>query len=517
MSQEATKMVPDWIVAGRPPAQSVALGRSGMPQGESSDRRRPLVLDLDGTLLRTDVLLESMVAALRRNPLSLFLMLLWAARGRAVLKDRLARYAPPDVATLPVDPRVVALGRAAAEAGRPVVLATAADRMTAQAVAESFPFIARVMASDGHVNLKGQTKAGALARAFPQGFDYAGDSAADLAVFAAAEKIVVVRAAASVIARARALDKPMEVLGTERASRLSIWAKALRLKQWAKNALIFAPIPLSGMLFNPHAWLAGVLALLGLGLVASATYLINDLIDLPNDRQHWSKRERPLASGALAIRHALPAVPVLLALGLAIAATAGPPALLVTCLYMVATLAYSLRLKKVPILDISMLAGLFTLRLLLGVAAIGAIISPWLFVFSFALFLSLSAAKRHTELTRAKVHRGRALGRGYQPADEPLLLALGLAAVATSVLILILYLMAEGFRAGHYTVPGFLWAAPVIIFLWQMRIWLLSQRGLLDDDPVTFAIRDRLSLLLGAALAAAFLAAHLGGALRWLV
>ena len=504
MYHDVTRAVPEQDIASR-------AGRPAVPGAEAT---RPLVLDLDGTLLRTDTLLESAIVALRGNPFVVFSMLLWLLQGRAVLKQRLAAIAMPDIATLPADPRVVGLARAAAAAGRPVVLATAATVEIAAAVAERFPFISRVIASNGKTNLKGGAKAEALVAAFPDGFDYAGDSAADLAVFAAAERMVVVHARAGVVRKAQALGKPVEVIGAE-TSMLAVWARALRLKQWAKNALVFAPIPLAGALFVPGAWIAAGLAFLGLGLVASATYLVNDLFDLPHDRQHWSKRERPLASGALGIGQALVGLPVLLALGFAAAALAGPAAVFVTALYVVATLAYSLKLKQVPIVDISMLAGLFTLRLLLGVVAIGAVISPWLFVFSFALFLSLSSAKRHTELTRAKVHGVALRGRGYQAADEPLLLGLGLAAVASSVLILILYLMAEGFRAGHYSAPAFLWCAPVIIFLWQMRIWLLSQRGSLDDDPVTFAIRDKPSLMLGAALVMAFLAAHLGGALTW--
>ncbi|WP_170182135.1 UbiA family prenyltransferase [Phreatobacter stygius] len=511
MYHHATSIVPEQDEKSR----SGGAGRPvATPRESASSPIRPLVLDLDGTLLRTDVLLECIVAVLRRNPLALFSILLWALQGRAVLKQRVARLANLDLTTLPVDQRVVALARAAAAAGRPVVLATAATEELARGIAERFPFISHVIASNAKTNLKGPAKAEALIKAFPEGFDYAGDSAADLPVFAAAETVILVRARHNVVARAKVLDKPTEILAKEHSA-AAVWARALRLKQWSKNALVFAPIPLAGALFAPQAWIAASLAFLGLGLVASATYLVNDLFDLPHDRQHWSKRDRPLASGALGIKPALLALPALMALGFGMAALAGPGVVLVTALYVVVTLAYSLWLKQVPIVDVSMLAGLFTLRLLLGVVAIGAVISPWLFVFSFALFLSLSSAKRHTELTRAKIHGVSLRGRGYQALDEPLLLGMGLAAVASSVLILILYLMAEGFRAGHYTAPGFLWCAPVIIFLWQMRIWLLSQRGVLDDDPVTFAIRDRPSLMLGAALVAAFLAAHLGGALPW--
>ncbi len=511
MSRNATPSIP---LAGKPARAPRAPRpiRDTLPPAAGT--LRPLVLDLDGTLLRTDMLFECVARLLRRNPLMLFALAVWLLQGRALLKARLARHADLDVSTLPVDRRILDLAEKAAAEGRAIVLATAADEGLAHAVAKRFPVITRVMASQGGLNLKGAAKAEALKAAFPQGFDYAGDSAADLSVFAAAEAITVVRGSAAVLAGAEALGKPMTVLA-ERRPAIAIWARALRLKQWAKNALIFAPIPLAGVVGKPDAWLAAGLAFLGLGLAASATYLVNDLVDLDSDRRHWSKQERPLASGALPIRDALLATPLLLAAGLGLAALAGTGVLLATLLYVAVTLSYSLGLKKVPILDLALLAGLFTLRLFIGVVAIGTVLSPWLFVFSMALFLSLSAAKRHTELARARLNGSEVNGRGYRPADEPLLLGLGLAAVASSVLILILYLMAEGFRAGQYSAPGFLWAMPAIIFLWQMRIWLLSQRGELDDDPVAFAIRDQVSLQLGAALGLAFLAAYLGGALPW--
>jgi 4-hydroxybenzoate polyprenyltransferase len=293
------------------------------------------------------------------------------------------------------------------------------------------------------------------------------------------------------------------------------------VKQWAKNALIFIPLFLAGMATDLVAWRDALFAFFGLGFVASATYLLNDLFDLADDRRHWTKRNRPLASGALPIGEGLMLVPVLAVAGFALAAAAGWAVFATVMLYTAITLAYSFHVKRVPILDVAVLATLFTLRLFLGVVAIGAVISPWLFVFSMALFLSLSTAKRHTEVVRMALHgKTKTAGRGYIARDEPMLLALGLAAAMSAVVLFSLYLTAEAFQAAMYTAPGFLWATPILLFLWLGRIWLVSQRGELDDDPVAFALKDKASLALGCMLGLAFGGAIFGGfamgALPWI-
>jgi 4-hydroxybenzoate polyprenyltransferase len=296
--------------------------------------------------------------------------------------------------------------------------------------------------------------------------------------------------------------------------RWRLLARAIRLKQWSKNALVLAPIALSGRLADVGAWVHGIGALVALGLVASATYLVNDIVDLADDRRHWSKRKRPLASGDLPLSVGMALVPVLGGAGFLVATFVGGAVPAIIGLYAAITLAYSARLKRIPILDVVVLAGLFTLRLFLGVMAIGAAISPWLFVFSMALFLSLSVAKRHTEVVRMIAHGlTEAAGRGYQARDEALLLAIGIASAASAIVLLTLYLTGEAFRAAFYTAPAFLWFAPGVLLLWLGRVWLLSQRGELDDDPVAFALRDGPSLLLAGVLGLAFAAASLGGLL----
>jgi 4-hydroxybenzoate polyprenyltransferase len=276
-------------------------------------------------------------------------------------------------------------------------------------------------------------------------------------------------------------------------------------------------VALAGKLGDAGAWLNVGLAFLAIGFLASATYLVNDLSDLADDRRHWSKRNRPLASGRMSIPVALLLVPAFLVIAAALGLFAGPAVFSVLALYGATTLFYSFKLKRIPIVDVMTLASLFTLRLLLGVVAIGAALSPWLFVFSMALFFSISLAKRHVEVVRLRAHgMEKSAGRGYDPRDEPFLLALGVGSALSSVVLLSLYLSADAFRAAFYGAPQFLWFAPAIILLWLSRIWLLSQRGELDDDPVAFALKDRPSLMLGAALGLAFFAAAFGQHLPWL-
>jgi 4-hydroxybenzoate polyprenyltransferase len=469
----------------------------------------PLVLDLDRCLLRADMLLESALNYLRPNPLRAFKLMFWALRGRAQLKRRLAEVAPLDLSLLPANEQLVAFAEAEKKRGRRIYLATAADELLALRAAKRFPFIDGVVSSDGNTNLKGAIKAQFLALRFPNGFDYAGDSAADLPVWKEARHAIAVEPRPAVERAVRALGKPVTVLdGVPLRHALQ---KSLRLHQWAKNALVFVPAVLGGKIGEPSTIITCALAFLAIGLVASATYLINDLWDLAADRQHWSKRERPLASGALPIEMALATCLALLAGGLAIAAFIGLATFLMLAAYLATTLAYSFYLKRVPILDGFVLAGLFTLRIAIGIAAAAVFASPWLLVFSMFLFGSLSFAKRHTELSRVIAANGQAInGRGYIAADAPLLLALGLATGTASILIMVLYLINDAFGRGFYGNAHWLWALPAMLFLWIARVWLVGQRGKLDDDPVAFAMKDRLSLVLGGCVGAAFICAWIG-------
>ncbi len=462
----------------------------------------PLVFDLDGTLIATDVLAETLLLFLKVNPLRIFVALGWLLKGRAYLKRRLAEAVDLDVDLLPVREDVVAYAREQAAAGRPVYIATAADGSLAQKLALRFDFARAIIGSDGAVNLKSGNKAAALKERFPEGFAYAGDAAADLKVWAAADEAIYAGGSRGLQRRLERLKAPSTVLLAPRAG-LRTWVKALRLHQWAKNSLIFVPIILGGKAHDLAAWTACLLGFLGMGVLASATYVLNDLFDLQEDRQHWTKKTRAFASGKLPISAGLAVIPVGLVGGLALGfAGAGWPAVGMLALYLVVTLSYSFGLKRAPILDVVILAGLFTLRIAFGVICAGVAWSAWLLVFSMFIFSSLSFAKRLTEITRLKARGGDKLsGRGYLAADEPLVLALGTSLASAAVFVMVMYLIEEAFLAGFYRAPAFMWTFPVVLALWLGRIWLLCGRGELDDDPVVFAVRDKLSLGLGAFLA----------------
>lgn len=303
----------------------------------------------------------------------------------------------------------------------------------------------------------------------------------------------------------------------ERAIRAATWAQipalleSARPHQWAKNVLVFVPAVLSGTILDPERLAAVTLAFVSLSLIASGTYLLNDIWDLDADRKHWSKCKRPLPSGRLSMSLALTSAPIGIGLGVLLAAMVGPSVALAAVCYLALTIAYSLAIKRIPILDVSVLAGLFTLRLLLGAASAGVFASPWLLVFSMFLFSSLCFAKRYVELVRAGQRGTAALAhRGYQSADGPLLLVLGPCAGMGAVITLILYIIFDAFRQTFYGNTAWLWAFPLILFLWVSRVWLMAARDSMDDDPVTFAVRDAQSILLGTAMFAAFVLAWSG-------
>ena len=273
--------------------------------------------------------------------------------------------------------------------------------------------------------------------------------------------------------------------------------RSLRLAQWIKNTLVFAPLVLGGRLDEPPAVAATALAFVALGLAASATYLVNDILDAPNDRQHWSKRDRPIARGSLSPRVAALAAAALFAGGFGLAAMVSLKAFGALLIYVVLSLAYTVALKRVPILDALLLAILFTMRLGLGAVAANVPPSPWLFVFSMFVFTSLSFTKRYAELRRSAEHSGSPVGgRGYRIEDQPLLVGLGVAAGVGSVIILILYIIEDAYKQSFYGSSSWLWGFPLIVFLLVSRLWLVTLRGEMNDDPVAFVLTDRISLAL---------------------
>jgi 4-hydroxybenzoate polyprenyltransferase len=483
--------------------------RTGSTAATAEALNVPLIIDLDGCLIRSDLLLETALAYLSPNPLRMFQLFGWALKGRANLKRQLAHAAGLDLQLIPVNDDVVAFAESAKASGRQVYLATAADELLAIKIGTRFDFLDGVIASDGTRNLKGRHKCEELRARFPHGFDYVGDGNADLPIWQEARKVIVVEPNGGLRRAVGALKKPTETLERPQPEWQAL-VKACRLHQWAKNTLVFVPALLSGQIADPPVLLACTLAFFALGLVASGTYLVNDLLDLSHDRRHPSKRQRPLASGELSMHSAIIAVPALIGGGLAVGALLSLYAALALLTYLGLTLAYSLRIKREPILDTLTLAGLFTLRLVLGISVAG-VVAPWLLVFSMFLFTSLSLAKRCAEIqSMAKSGATSIAGRGYLVSDEPFVLSLGLATGTGSILIMVLYLIFDAFNREFYANPHWLWGIPVVLFLWVTHIWLVGHRGKLDDDPVAYAVKDRKSLFLGSVAAGAFACAWTG-------
>ena len=465
----------------------------------------PLIVDLDGTLIRADSLHENLIAALFRRPHSLFATLRGATSGRAAFKQAVAGALTLDAAGLHYRAEVLALVRDAKAAGRSVHLVTAADQSIADSVQSHLGCFDSVKGSDGRRNLKGRRKLAWLQDAFPEGFAYAGDSAADLPIWEAAKGAILVGPGVNHAPRLREAGVAVQTIEDEQTSPLKDWLGELRLHQWAKNVLLFVPLLLGHIASDIGADFRTVIAFFAFGLVASATYVINDLADLGADRQHPTKRFRALAAGRIPVAQGVAAAAGLLIIGFTVALILKLAFAAAMAIYFVLTLAYSFRLKSVPLLDVAVIGALFTLRVVMGTVLNGLAVSPWLISFSAFLFFSLSLAKRHVEIMRAQRDGLRKIpGRGYRREDWPLTLGFGVATAMASIVIMLLFVGENNGAATAYASPQWLYVAPVCVFIWVLRIWLLSHRMELDDDPVAFALKDYPSYALGAIILAGF-------------
>ncbi|MBC8057610.1 MAG: UbiA family prenyltransferase, partial [Rhizobiales bacterium] len=390
---------------------------------------------------------------------------------------------------------------------RPVVLATASPRRWAEAIAAHVGLFDRVVATEGDRNLSGAAKAVSLAGSYGvRGFDYIGNGRSDVPVWAQARQAIVVSSSGSLLRAARGAATVAEVVPVERAGPLA-YVKMIRAHQWLKNLLVGVPVASAHLLGSSESVLAAVTAFFSFSLCASAVYLLNDLLDLEADRQHIRKRKRPLAAGRIPLHHAALLAPLLLIAALALSLTLPPAFLLVLSLYFAMTLAYSLRLKRQVIVDVLLLAALYTTRIVAGAVAISVTPSFWLLAFSMFLFLSLAIVKRYGEMRVTLLQsKQTAAGRGYWVGDLPVLLSLGVSAGMAAVLVLALYINDPETRR-LYPDTVWLWFVPPLILYWVSRVWMKAHRDEIDDDPVVFAVRDWQSLVTVALLGGCFVMA----------
>lgn len=455
-----------------------------------------LVIDMDGTLLRSDLLFESFWSACGRDWRSPVPAARALLRGRAALKRCLAGMAALDPATLPYDPAVIAYVDAWRERGGRAALVTAGDQTLARLVAGHLRLFDEVHGSDGVRNLKGAAKAEFLGRRFAAtGYAYMGDAWADLPVWQKARRAITVNAPAALRARVEALGREFEHLTTASAA-WRPYLDALRPHQWLKNLLVFVPM-LAAHRLDLAAAAPSLLAFAAFALVASGAYVMNDLVDLAADRAHPRKRTRPFASGRVPIAHGTWMAAGLVLGGGAVAATVGPDFLLVVLAYVVVTAAYSSVLKRHAVVDICVLAGLYTLRLIAGGVATGISLSVWLLAFSIFFFLSLAAVKRHAELVdNARRRQSQPVGRGYHVDDLPLVSQMAIGSGYVSVLVLALYLTSPDVTE-LYAEPAMLWGICPILLYWLSRMVMVAHRGGMHDDPIVFAVKDRTSWICG--------------------
>lgn len=459
---------------------------------------RTIVVDLDGTVVNSDMLVENLFLFLRQYPLRILELFVWLLRGKAYFKRRLADVVLPDAGDLPYNKPLLTWLEQNRNEGALLVLATASDKRIAEAVADHLGIFDEVFGTEAE-NLSSERKRRALVERFGEArYEYVGNSSDDLAVWRSAAAIHVANPEKGVLAAAGKLGK-VGMVFDERPGYLRTLLKALRLHQWAKNMLIFVPLLASHRLLEwPLIW-SGFVAFLAFGTCASSVYLLNDLLDLPDDRQHPTKCDRPLAAGALPILHALFLIPLLLASAFALALWQLPPLFSgVLAAYYVLTLVYSLWLKRIVMLDVVTLAILYTTRVIAGAAAMSLVATFWILAFCMFIFLSLAFVKRYTELhdARRKGKKEKSAGRGYYPADFELLASLGGASGYLSVLVLALYIN-EASTATLYQSPVWMWAACPLLLYWLSRVWLLAHRGQMHDDPIVFALRDRVSRWVG--------------------
>lgn len=477
------------------------------PPESAATELRPLCVDLDGTLVKSDTLIDSMLVLLRTRPLLALGLPVRVLRGKAAFKAWVTQQVSLDVVHLPYNRKLLNFLHQERMRGRAIYLATGADERLAQRVAGHLGIFTGVLGSDGATNLTGNRKLDSLRSRLGSGeFDYIGNDTPDLPLLVRATEPQVANPSLRLRLKLRRRGIRPARTFEERGRLLESAIKALRPHQWAKNLLIFLPLLLAHVLVRAR-FSAALLAFCCFSLAASATYIVNDLLDIEADRRHPTKRQRPFASGDLSAFTGLAIVAVFLLLALTGARLLPVAFLGWLLLYLATTLAYSMFLKRVALVDVVVLSGLYTLRLLAGSAATGSHISAWLAGFSVFLFFSLAIVKRFAELENL---RSSGLpprnGRGYLVADIDQLRSFGTSSAFAATVVFAIYISSKEVMT-LYRHPERLWLIMPLMILWLCRVWLLAARGNLNEDPLVFALTDRMSLLIGAAAAAIVLLA----------
>ncbi len=455
--------------------------------------RHPLCIDLDGTLVNTDTLVEAILVLLKINLFYLFILPIWVLKGKAKFKTVVFRHAKLNVQSLPYNQNVLALIKEQKELGRPVVLVTASPYLIAEPIADYLGFFSEVLASDENINLKGKAKANLLLKKYgDKGFDYAGNAPVDVHVWKKSHQAFLVNCSKTTEKKAARIAFSVSIL-QKRKPIIKLVMRQIRVHQWLKNLLIFTPIILSHKLTDVFAWIHTIHAFFSFSLLSSSVYVVNDILDLQADRQHPQNCKRPFASGSLPISWGFVLFPVLFLGGTLLAWSLSLEFFAIVLSYFGLTSAYSLRLKQIPIADILILTSLFSWRVFAGSIASGIVFSEWFFTFAIFFFLSLALVKRCSELIVMRANNRKAAShRGYLVEDLPLLLSLGVGSAYLSILVLALYFNSNEVKEINIY-PKLLWAILPLLLFWISRMWLIAWRGKMPTDPLLFTMRDKLS------------------------
>ena len=478
--------------------------------------RKPLIVDLDGSLIRNDLLIDSLLFFIFKRPLNIFKALGYLLKGKANLKYQLAKKVEIDVKSLPYNEQALKVIKKVKSDGRKVILATASNEKYALQISNHLGIFDDVLASNEYVNLRSKNKADKLVEEFGEnGFDYIGNSQDDLAVWSESSLSYIVEPGFYLL---RKLKKIHKAKGKSKASKieiikevgkkstLRIWLKQIRIHQWSKNLLIFIPLLASHNIADLDSIYNSVLGFILFSLCASSVYMLNDLVDLQNDRKHKSKKNRPVACAKISIFSAAFSCLALLATSCIGAYLLMPLWFFISIIsYYILTLSYSLVLKKLEVFDVIMLASLYTIRIIAGAFAISTALTFWILSFSMFIFLSLAFVKRHCEIfDHRKSGSSEAIsGRGYYSSDLEIISSLGCASGYLSVMILALYIQ-DPSTIELYSRPRIIWFACPLFLFWISRIWVLAHRGKIHDDPVFFAIKDKISWVVVTFLTATF-------------
>ncbi|WP_339865706.1 UbiA family prenyltransferase [Paremcibacter congregatus] len=457
-----------------------------------------IFVDLDGTLIKTDLLFESALKFIKINPLHIFYLIVWLIQGKATLKHNLAQKIKIDVTVLLYQKPLLDYLKIKNEQGCRLILATASHIHYARSVADHLNIFDDVIATDIHNNMKGHRKLTAI-QDYVKGdiFSYAGDSNADIPIWREATSNIFVNAPVSVIKEAHAAGKAEKIIETRERSTSRAFIKEMRLHQWAKNVLVFIPLLTSHAYMNADALLMGMLAFICFSFCASGVYFLNDLLDIEADRKHKTKKYRPIASGDLSIPYGVIGALILPVFAFTLAGLFLPfNFVIVLAVYFLITNGYSFYLKRISTADIMTLAVLYTTRVVAGAVATGITLSSWLLVFSIFVFVSLAYLKRYIEVSVFENDNKKVEGRGYSAADSETMFSLGISNITASVLVLAFYINSDEVRQ-MYKTPEILWGLCLLMLYWGNRIWVGARRGKISDDPVVFAIKDKVSRMVG--------------------